>query len=147
MLAKYYRFRTLSDLDETLTYNSDARVVIRFLPWKLTSGALVYGTAITDDVGFGAADTIANGGEDEGSVIDNTSNLYLGGKGYFEITADVSGTDGTMYLYMEESDDNSNWPSDQADFDITTDMILVCALTMSTDAVDESRGKNFEIVA
>jgi hypothetical protein len=147
MLAKYYRFRVLSALDETLTYNNDARVNLRFLPWKLNSGALVYGAAITDDFGFGAGDTIAAAGQEEGSVIDNTSNLYLGGKGFFKVIADVSGTDGIMYLYMEESDDNSNWPSDQADFDITTDMILVCALTMSTDAVDEGRAKNFEIIA
>ncbi|MCK5609849.1 hypothetical protein KAR91_48705 [Candidatus Pacearchaeota archaeon] len=147
MLAKYYRFRVLSELDETLTYDNAARVNVRFLPWKMTSGALVYGTVIIDDLGFDAGETIATDGESEGDVQDNTSNLYLGGKGYFEIIADVSGTDGTIYLYMEESDDNSNWPSDQADFDITTDMILVCALAMSTDAVDEGRSKNFEIVA
>lgn len=147
MLPKYYRFRVLSALDSTLTYNDGARVNLRFLPWKLTSGALVYGTVITDDFGFGAGDTIAATGQEEGTVEDNTANLYLGGSGFFQVIADLSGTDGTMYLYMELSDDNTNWPSDGTDFDITTDMILVCALAMSTDAVDETRSKNFEIVA
>ncbi|MHC4395612.1 MAG: hypothetical protein ACYS1A_08145 [Planctomycetota bacterium] len=144
MLQKYYRFRLKWDADQTLTYNDGARVTIRVLPWKLSSGNLVYGTVITDDFGFGAGDTIADEGEEEGTVVDNTSNLYWGFKGYLEVTADLSSTDGVMYLYMEESDDNSNWPSDQADFDIAQDLILLCAMNMSTDAVDEDRGKNFE---
>jgi len=147
MLSKYYRYRIVSALDETLTFNDGAAVALRSAPWKRTTGATVYGTTDTDDFGFGAGDAIAITDEEESAVITNTVNLYLGVKGYFEVTADLTSTDGTMYLYLEESDDNTNWPSDQADFDITTDMILVCALAMSTDAVDESRGKNFEIVA
>ena len=38
--------------------------------------------------------------------------------------------------------DNTDWPSDQADFDIN-DLPLICALAMSTDAEDEDRAKNF----
>lgn len=144
MLAKYWRLRMLWVADQTLTYDSDARIVVRSLPWKLSSGDLSYGTAIVEDLGFGASETIATGGEVEGSVVDNTSNLYWGIKGYFEITADADSTDGTAYLFVEESDDNSNWPSDQADFDIDEDLRLVATLTLSTDAVDESRGTNFE---
>lgn len=144
MLAKYWRLRVLNSTDQTLTYNDGARVNVRCSPWKLSSGDLSYGTTITDDFGFGAGDTIAADGEEEGSVVDNTSDLYWGIKGYFEVKADLTSTDGEVFLYLEESDDNSNWPSDQADFDITEDMILVCTLNMSTDAVDEDRGKNFE---
>ena len=142
MLAKYWRLRMVSDLDETLTYNNDARIAIRMMPWKIASGNLSYGTVITEDLDFGAAETIANGVEVEGSVNDNTSNLYWGIQGTFEIIADVSGTGGTAYLYVEESDDNSTWPSDQADFDIT-DLECVATLAMSTDAVDEDRAVNF----
>jgi len=143
MLAKYWRLRMLWEADQTLTYNDGARIAIRCSPWKLTSeGALSYGTTITEDLGFGAGETIADDGEVEGTVVDNTSNLYFGVNGYFELTADADSTDGTAKLYLEESDDNTNWPSDQADFAIT-DLSLVCVLEMSTDAVDESRGKNF----
>lgn len=143
MLAKYWRLRMKWDADQTLTYDSGARIAIRLGPWKIASGALSYGTTITEDLGFGAAETIADEGEVEGSVNDNTTNLYWGIKGYFEMTADANSTDGTAYLYLEESDDNSNWPSDQADFAVT-DLRLVATLPFSTDAEDEDRAVNFE---
>lgn len=144
MLAKYYRLRLLWVADQTLTYNSGARIAIRMSPWKFTSGALEYSATDIDDLGFGAGETIVTTGEVEGTVIDNTSDLHLGVKGYFEVTADVSSTDGTAYLYIEESDDNTNWPSDQADFDITKHLRLIATLAFSTDAVDEDAGTNFE---
>ena len=144
MLAKYYRLRMQWVADQTLTFNDGAAIAIRMLPWKLTAGALVYGTVITDDLGFGAGETIVTTGEVEGTVVDNTSNLYLGVKGTFKLTADVSSTDGMAYLFLEESDDNSTWPSDMADFDCAIDLRLIAALTMSTDAVDETRAVNFE---
>ena len=145
MLAKYWRLRVLNDTDQTLTYNSGARISVRACPWKLSSGDLSYGTTITDDMGLEADGSIAADAELEGDVQDNTSNLYWGIKGYFEVTADVTSTDGTIYLYMEESDDNSNWPSDQDDFDIEKHMILIAALELSTDAEDEDAAVNFVI--
>lgn len=148
-LAKYYRFRIRWDADQTLTYDSGARIALRLSPWKYTSeGALSYGTTIVLDddnwATWGAGNTIADEGQVESDVTDNTSNLYLGLKGYWEMTADANSTDGTAYLYMEESDDNTNWPSDQADFDIN-DLRFVTTLTFSTDAEDEDRATNFEI--
>lgn len=144
MLAKFYRLRMQWVADQTLTFNDGAYIAIRMMPWELVSGTLTYGTVITDDLGFGAGETIVTIGEVEGTVIDNSTNLYYGIKGYFEVAADLSSTDGTAYLYLEESDDNVNWPSDQADFDIDEDLRLIATLTLSTDAVDESRGTNFE---
>jgi len=144
MLAKYYRLRLHWVADQTLTFNDGAYIAIRMLPWKLTAGALVYGTVITDDLGFGAGETIVTTGEVEGTVVDNTSNLYLGVKGTFKMAADVTSTDGTAYLFLEESDDNSTWPSDMADFDCFMDLRIIATLTMSTDAVDETRAVNFE---
>ncbi len=142
MLPKYYRFRILWEADQTLTYNNGARVSIRVLPWKMTTGALVYGTVITDDFDFGAGETIADDEEEESTVVDNTSNLYLGFEGFLKVIADQNSTDGTMSLFLEKSDDNSNWPSDLADFDIH-DLVPICVLPMSTDAEDEGRAKNF----
>lgn len=132
------------DGDQTLTYDNGARVAIRMPPWKLVDGEVSYGTTITEDLGFGAGDTIADGGEAEGSVNDNTSDLYWGiTSGIFELTADANSTDGTAYLYIEESDDNSTWPSDQADFAITDLGPPVAILPLSTDAEDEDRAVNF----
>lgn len=143
MLAKYYRLRVLNSTDQTLTYADGARINIRLSPWKFTSGALVFGTTLTDDMGFTTGTIIATG-ESEGDVQDNSSILYLGVKGFFEVIADLSSTDGTVYLYLEESDDNTNWPSDGADFDISKHCRLVAALALSTDAVDEDASMNFE---
>ena len=145
MLAKYYRLRLQWVADQTLSYDAGARIAIRLMPWKLLAGVLTYGTVITEDLGFGAGETIVTTGEvEQATPTDNTSNLYWGIKGYFELTADVSSTDGTAYLFLEESDDNTNWPSDQADFDCDIDLRLIATLALSTDAADESRGTNFE---
>ena len=146
MLAKYWRLRLRWSADQTLTYDNGARIAIRCSPWKQAAAPdyIAFGTTITEDLGFGAGETITNGSEVEGSVVDNTSNLYYGIKGYFEMIADASSTDGEAYLYLEESDDDTNWPSDQADFDIEEDLRLISILAFSTDAVDESRGTNFE---
>jgi len=145
MLPKYYRLRVLNSTDQTLTYDNAARVNVRMSPWKLVSGALSYGTTITDDLGFDAGETIAAAGESEGDVQDNTSNLYWGINGFFEVIADADSTDGTVYLYLEESDDNTNWPSDAADFDIEKHMTLIAALELSTAAVDQDASMNFVI--
>lgn len=143
MLSKYWRLHFYWVADQTLTYADGARVNVRSSPWKLSSGDLTYGTTITDDMGFGSG-TIVTTGSSEGDVNDNTSNLYWGIKGFFEVIADLSSTDGTGYLYLEESDDNTNWPSDAADYDLLTDLRLVGTVTLSTDATDEDHSTNFE---
>jgi len=89
--------------------------------------------------------SLAAAAETEGTVVDNSSDLYLGLNGTFRVVADLTSSDGTMYLYVEESTDNSVWPSDQADFDIELHMDFVCALQMSTDAADEGAAKNFSL--
>ena len=119
MLAKYWRLRMLWKADQTLTYNDGARIAIRLSPWRKVSGVHTYYTTITEDMGFGSGETIVDDGEVEGSVNDNTSNVYDGIKGYIQIIADLSSTDGTAYLFIEEADESTGyWPSDQADFDI-----------------------------
>lgn len=145
VLAKYWRLRVVNSTDQTLTYDNAARVSVIMTPWKMTSGAMAYGTNITDNTAFlDTGGSIAAAAESEGSVQDNSSNLYVGIKGIFEVTADVTSTDGTVYLYLEESPDNTNWPSDQADFDCDEDLRLIATLTLSTDAEDEDRAVNFE---
>ena len=56
-------------------------------------------------------------------MIDNTSDKYWGIKGKFKVIADVTNTDDEITLYIEESDENGNWPSDEADFEITESMV------------------------
>jgi len=140
MLPEFYRFRVKNSTDQTFTYDNAARIELHITPWKMTSGAMAQGTIISDTTAFlDSAGTLAADAETEGDVHDNTSNLYIGFTGTFYCKADVTSTDGTMDLYMEVSTDNSRWPSDLADFDITTDCILIAKLTLSTDAEDEDR--------
>lgn len=143
MLGKYYRLRVLNSTDQILTYVDGARVNLRMSPWKLVSGALSYGTSIVQSVL--TTGTIAIDASLEGAVVDNTSNLYWGINGFLEIIADADSTDGTVYLYLEISDDNTNWPSDGADFDIEKHMRLISTINLSTTAVDQDASTNFII--
>jgi len=140
MLPEFYRFRVLNSTDQTFTYNSAARIEVHITPWKMTAGAMAQGALIEDTASLLTADgTLAAAAQAEGTVVDNTSNLYIGFTGLFYCIADADSTDGTMDLYLETSYDNTLWPSDLADFDITTDCILLGKLTLSTDAADEGR--------
>jgi len=143
MLAKYFRLSVINNTDQTLTYNSDARIELAWIPWKYTSGAVAIAAEVTQDV-ITTAGSVAAAAEAEGAVVDNSSNAYVGLKGTFRVVADADSTDGSVALYMEESTDNTVWPSDQADFAIT-DLIHVCTLALSTDALDEGRAKNFSL--
>ena len=145
MLSNFWRLRMQWIADQTLTYDNGARIAIRLTPWKLVAGVWTPDTVITEDLGFGAGETIVTTGEVEGSVIDNTSNTYYGMDGFFSIIADADSTDGTAYLFLEKSDaDGSNWPSDMTNFKIDEDMRLISTLNLATVAVDQSRGTNFE---
>lgn len=142
MLAKFWRLRFINETGQTMTYNDGARIAIRAMPWKLSSGNLTYGTVITEDLGFGAGDTIADDGQEESTVVDNSSNLYWGVNGTFEITHDLDAASGDCKLYLEESDNNGNWPSDSDDFAIT-DLRLISVLPIDNSDVDKSRSVNF----
>jgi hypothetical protein len=100
---------------------------------------------VTEDLGFGAGETIVTTGQvEQATPTDNTTDKYWGVQGTFKATADANSTDGTAYLYVECSDDNSIWPSDMADFDCDIDLRCIATLVFSTDAEDETRAVNFE---
>ena len=140
MLPEFYRFRVVNSTDQTFTYDNAARIEVHITPWKMTSGAMAQGTLIEDTTSLlNTGETLAAAAQVEGTVHDNTTLLHIGFTGLFYCIADVSSTDGTMDLYLEVSYDNTIWPSDLADFDVTADCILLARLTLSTDAVDEGR--------
>ena len=145
MLPKYYRFYIVNNSAQTLTYANAARLEIRTTPWKFTDGALVYGTVAVDTTALlNTGETITDGSASEGTVIDNTSDLYLGLHGYLECKHDVDTAVGAaINLYVESCDDNASWPSDQDDFDPEKDGDHVQYLDIETTAVDKTRGTNF----
>jgi len=142
MLPKYYRFHVVNNTGQTATLADGALFALRLSPWKFDSAnALVYGTAIADDLGQAA--TLVNGASSEGDVQDNTSNLYLGLNAEWEMTHDLDAAVGTWDLYIEHSDDNSSWPSDANDFDPEVDLEFVTSMTIDNSGVDKKRGVNF----
>lgn len=140
MLDKYWRLHAVNETGQTLTLADGGLLAARMTPWKLTSGALVYGTVITDDIGQTA--TIADDAVTEGDTQNNITNLYLGILGTFEVTHDLDAAAGEYRLYFEHCEDNSSWPSDASDF-VIADLRQVCVLNIDNSAVDKSRSKNF----
>ena len=143
ILPKFYRLRTKNDTGESLVFDNAARISVTILPWKLVSGSVVYGTAIVDDFGFGSGDTIVDLAEAEITAVDNTTNLFWGVTGTFNILTDNGVADGTFPLYLEYSDDNSNWPSDKDDF-VITDLTLIKTLPVQNSGSDKTRAVNFK---
>jgi hypothetical protein len=145
MLPEFYRFRVRNETDQTFTYDNQARIEVHITPWKMTSGAMAQGTIISDTTDFlNTGENVAANGEVEGASHDNTTLLHIGFTGTFYAKADQNSTDGTLDLYMEISTDNSRWPSDLADFDITKHCILLGRLEFSTDAEDEDAAISIE---
>lgn len=145
MLPAYYRFRVRNETDQTFTYDNGARIEVKIIPWKMTSGAMAQGSEISDTTDFlNTGETLAADAETEGAVHTNTSLLHCGFTGTFYAKADANSTDGTLDLYMEGSTDDSRWPSDMADFDITLHCQLIARLTFSTDAEDEDACMDIE---
>ena len=124
-----------------MTYSGAARIAIRIQQWKLVSGVLVYDTVITENLGFGSG-TIADNGEVEGTVVDNSSEKQWGANGTFEVLHDLDAAIGQCRLYFEGSDNDGNWPSDASDF-VITDLKQVAVLNIDNSAADKSRSKNF----
>ncbi len=142
MLAKFWRLRFINETGQTMTFAGAARIAIRVMGWKISSGNLTYGTVITEDLGFSSG-TIADDGEVEGTVVDNSSNIFWGLNGTFEITHDLDAAVGQCRLFIEESDNNGNWPSDSNDF-VIDDLTLISVLPIDNSGVDKSRSRNFK---
>lgn len=142
MLAQFWRLRFINETGQTMTWDDGARIAIRVQEWKLVAGVLTYNTVITEDLGFVATDTIADNGEEEGTVVDNSSGPYYGFNGTFEITHDLDAAVGVCRLYLEFSDNDGNWPSDSNDF-VITDLIRLATLPIDNSGVDKSRSVNF----
>lgn len=143
ILGKFWRLRFINETGQTMTFDGAARILIRVLPWKISSGNLAYkATVITEDLGFSAGETITDNGEVEGTVVDNSSDLFWGVHGTFEIIHDLDAAVGVCRLYLEFSDNDGNWISDTNDF-VITDLLQIAVLNIDNSGVDKSRSVNF----
>lgn len=141
MLANFWRLRMINETGQTMTYADAARIAIRVQEWKLVSGVVTRNTVITENLGFGSG-TIADDGEVEGTVVDNSSGNYWGAHGIFLVLHDLDAAVGQCRLFLEFADSDGNWPSDASDF-VITDLIQVAVLPIDNSAADKSRSKNF----
>lgn len=143
MLAEFWRLRMINETGQTMTYNDGARIAIRSVAWKLgASGVVTHSAVITENLGFTTDGTLVDDGEVEGTFVDNSSDLYYGVNGTFEITHDLDAAVGVCRLYLEFSDNNGNWPSDSDDF-VIADLIQIAVLNIDNSGVDKSRAVNF----
>lgn len=144
MLANWWRLRFVNQTGESMIFNDGARIAIRVMEWKMVAGVLTRGLVITEDLGFGAGDTILDDGEAESAVVDNTGavNRWWGAHGTFEIKHQLDAAAGVCRLYLEFSDNNGNWPSDSDDFEIT-DLIQLKVLLIDNSAANKTRSVNF----
>lgn len=143
MLAEYWRLRFINETGETMTFNDGARIAIRFTQWKIgASGVITHSAVTTEDCGFEAGGSIADDGEVETTVVDNSADKYYGVNGTFEVTHDLDAASGVCRLYLEFSDNDGNWPSDSDDF-VITDLIQIAVLPIDNSGVDKSRSVNF----
>lgn len=142
VLAKYWRYWFRNDTDAPMDYDLGGRIAIRSMPWKISSGDLNYGTVVTHNTQFTAGETVAAGSSRIASAVNNSSDLYQGVNGTFEITHDQPGASGTCLLFLEFSDNNGNWPSESSDHDID-DLIKISILPIDNSGEDKSRSVNF----
>jgi len=146
MLPEYYKFHVINNSGQQLDFsgnsaNEKASATLR--PWKFASdGSISYGgsevTVLT------AASDLADGGNEEGSEQDNTSNKYIGVHGYFRVETDNASADGDVTLAIEWSTDGTGgtFPSDETDFDPDVHLIPVAVVNLGGA---EAKAVNFEI--
>ena len=145
MLGKYWRFHVQNMTGIVLTGANDGLIKIRFVPNKIASGVRTEGTVIEEDCGItGSAGTLASTESAEGDVQDNHTDLYWGGLGSFEVKTDDGAASGYFKLFLEFCDDNSSWPLDTVDFDVT-DLIPIVTLPIEASIDDATRSVNFKV--
>ena len=149
MLPKYWRLHFLNDTGVSLVHEEtpgdDALIACTSSPWKLVSGAVDYGTAIDDDFGFDSSViTLADGASLEGAVHDNTTLKHFHVNGYLYVQTSDASAIGSYKLYIEGSEDNTNWPSDSDDFSVT-DLDIVKTMLVDASGANSTAAINFEI--
>ena len=117
MLTSFYRFILVNNSGQTVTYDSNARLVLHLKGWFInpSTGKLDYTLLGPESFGFGAGDTTIDGAEDIGSIeFDNTSNLFLGTQVQLDILHDAGAlADGTFDLYIARGLTTGGLPTDQ----------------------------------
>ena len=142
MLPQFYRIIVVNNSGQTVTYNNNGRLNLKLTAWhwNASAGKPVYTQLSDDDFGFIAGDSVADGGEEKTSEIDNTSNLYAGLQIQLEVTHDEgTAADGTFDLYLDGGDATGELASDASGYDDaeTNKLQAIGSLTWHASGVDD----------
>lgn len=102
VLPRYYRFRVLNNCGQTISAGN-VKVYGRRFKFDST-GALSYESSETTI--YTSSGGITTGSYDNSSMVDNGTNLYVGGAFVFEVTAPASAS-GNVILFFERSTDGT----------------------------------------
>ena len=102
MLPRNYRFRALNGCGQTIVQNA---ITVKCRRWRFAAdGAVVWesseSTVYIMDEGAG----LATAGNDAGTAVDNSTDLWIGGDFEFEVTTPASAA-GDVSVYLERSSD------------------------------------------
>ena len=148
-LPKFYKTQVHNLSGVTLDFDGADSLLITGIPWKLAAdGVVTYGAKITL---FSASADMADDAIQEGSEIENDSNLYIGMDCIAELSAESTDPDGPINIYLETNAEatsgQNGYPSDAADFDgdrIGKDCDLIGRLLPEGDG-DDIVSTNFSI--
>ena len=137
MLGTYYRLIVYYTGIKDAVYNSGARIEAHWIPWKLEEGGMVQGSEESDTTAFlNTGETATVGDVLLGTVVDNRKDMYMGFTGTFYFKASETLTNYPLGLYLEQSTDNSRWPSGQADFNVQLHCHKLCDLQKEISGLD-----------
>lgn len=118
-IPQFYKYIVTNNSGQTLTYNNNGRLNLKVthIHFDTTNGKLTYTQQADDDLGFGAGDSTADGGEDLSSEIDNSSNKFVGDQVQLEVTHDEgAAADGTFDIYLDSGDATGELASDASGY-------------------------------
>jgi len=142
MLPKFSKFIVVNNSGQTLTFDLNGRLNLKVTGWIVDpgTGKITYTQLTDDDLNFAATNTLADGAEQLGNEIDNTTNLFLGYFVQLEITHDA-GTlaDGTFDVFLAQGDVMAGLETDASGYASAEANLLtpVGSLTWESNGLDD----------
>lgn len=153
MLKRFYKFIVVNNSGQTLTFDTNGRLNLKMWAWIVdpSTGKITYTQIADDDMNFVATNTLADGAEQGGDEINNTSNLFLGLQAQLEVTHD-EGTlaDGNFDLYISTGDATGELESDASGYASAeaNGLRIVTTLVWESNGLDDElmRSRMVEVV-
>lgn len=141
MLPQTWSWILWNQCGVSIDYDNGDTATVFYQPWKRDrdTNLITFGSEVSQSINslWGHTGTKILGD------IDNSTNLWAGLHGTFEVVTDDAAADGPLMLLMQMSTDGgTTFPTDAANWDKERDVILVAALEI---VGAQTRRVNFEI--